>query len=912
MIRMIPSTSSGHAKAYFKEALTPSDYYISDQELQGQIKGQLAVRIGVTGPATKEVFFALCENINPILGTSLTPKTRDNRITGYDINFHCPKSVSIIHALSKDEHILEAFERAVTDTMRDIESDSKTRVRKDGAYEDRKTGELVWSEFTHQTARPLEGELPDPHLHSHCFVFNATWDAHEQRIKAGKFRDIKRDMPYYQAAFHKRLADNMVRLGYKIKNMEHSFEIEGVPKQIIDHFSKRSDEIGRIAKAKGITSKKDLDALGARTRGKKQKGLGMHELKKEWLGAIKRINNEISLDENEVIRFSHNAYESKIDPASCIDYMSSHCFERASVIEERQMLGAGYKHALGQTEVSIENINDAFEKDKRLIRIKQGERYLCTTKDVLKEEKRMVELAKLGRNALPSLYEHPPELTLEGQQGAAVLHVLTTSNRVSIVRGAAGSGKTTLMKEAVEKIEAKGKKVTVVAPTAQASRGVLKDEGFKDADTVAQLLANKKMQEQLKDQVLWVDEAGLLGTKDMKQLLEIATKQNARLILGGDTKQHASVVRGDALRILNTVGGIKSAEVSKIYRQKTEHYKAAVEDLSKGNIVDGFEKLDKIGFIKPVDPLNPHEDLVNDYMTAIKEKRSVLVISPTHKQGEKITNEIRLRLRKLGKLGKKEITADKLTNLNLTEAQKGDWRNYQKGQVIQFNQHAKKIKRGSSWVVDTAALNGIHLVNKNGEKQSLPLKQSERFSVFELSQINLSKGDMIRITHNGTDQNQKRLDNGMTLEVVAANKFGKLMLRNKLSKATFHLRKDHGHISHAHCITSYNSQGKTVDEVLIAQPAATFSASDAKQFYVSVSRGKDRARIYTDDKEGLLEKVRQAGDRQSAIELVSKHNETLDRAKEIERQKQQPSYLFTKQKEMILAKIKGKEYEPEF
>lgn len=271
MIRMIPSTSSGHAKAYFKEALTPSDYYISDQELQGQIKGQLAVRIGVTGPATKEVFFALCENINPILGTSLTPKTRDNRITGYDINFHCPKSVSIIHALSKDEHILEAFERAVTDTMRDIESDSKTRVRKDGAYEDRKTGELVWSEFTHQTARPLEGELPDPHLHSHCFVFNATWDAHEQRIKAGKFRDIKRDMPYYQAAFHKRLADNMVRLGYKIKNMEHSFEIEGVPKQIIDHFSKRSDEIGRIAKAKGITSKKDLDALGARTRGKKTK-----------------------------------------------------------------------------------------------------------------------------------------------------------------------------------------------------------------------------------------------------------------------------------------------------------------------------------------------------------------------------------------------------------------------------------------------------------------------------------------------------------------------------------------------------------------------------------------------------------------------------------------------------------------
>ncbi|MEZ4901799.1 MAG: AAA family ATPase [Spirosomataceae bacterium] len=51
--------------------------------------------------------------------------------------------------------------------------------------------------------------------------------------------------------------------------------------------------------------------------------------------------------------------------------------------------------------------------------------------------------------------------------------------------------------------------------------------------------------------------------------------------MGGDTRQHAAVVRGDALRILNTVGGIKSAEVSKIYRQRNEHYRSAVEDLAQ-------------------------------------------------------------------------------------------------------------------------------------------------------------------------------------------------------------------------------------------------------------------------------------------------------------------------------------------
>src|SRR5690606_39433933 len=68
---------------------------------------------------------------------------------------------------------------------------------------------------------------------------------------------------------------------------------------------------------------------------------------------------------------------------------------------------------------------------------------------------------------------------------------------------------TSLMKEAVDLMNKAGKKVTVVAPTAQASRGVLREEGFQAATTVAQLLVDKDMQTGLDNQVLWVDEAGL-------------------------------------------------------------------------------------------------------------------------------------------------------------------------------------------------------------------------------------------------------------------------------------------------------------------------------------------------------------------------------------------------------------------
>jgi len=382
------------------------------------------------------------------------------------------------------------------------------------------------------------------------------------------------------------------------------------------------------------------------------------------------------------------------------------------------------------------------------------------------------------------------------------------------------------------------------------------------------------MQEGLANQVLWVDEAPFMGTKDMTALLDLATKHNARLILGGDTKQHASVVRGDAVRILSTVGCIKAAEVNKIYRQRDEHYRDVVENLSKGDVKTAFDKLDKSNAIQTIDPLNPHETLVNDYIEVIKNKKTALVVSPTHEQGDQVTNAIRTKLKEIGMLGKKDVAATRLSNLNLTEAQKSDWRNFKEGHVIQFNQNLPDIKRGSVWTVEKSVSSGVFIQNEKKELQFLPLEKSTKYDVFQKSQINLSKGDTVRITRNGFDTKNKKLVNGQIMEVASVSRFGKVKLRSTVSDVTYKVRRDHGHLAHAYCVTSHASQGKTVDEVLIAQPTATFAATDAKQFYVSVSRGRDRVRIYTDDKAQLLEHALQMGDRQSAMELVGKKDQT--------------------------------------
>ena len=791
--------------------------------------------------------------------------------------------------------------------MKAIEADCQTRVRKGGADHSRPTDELVWAEFMHQTARPVDGFAPDPHLHSHCFVFNMTWDKEEQRIKAGDFGEIKRDMPYYQALFHKMFSNKLIELGYGITRTAKSFEIDGVPKEVIDLFSKRTNEIGQFAKENGITDARKLSELGAITRSKKQKGLSMSELKTIWR---KEIGDITAVEKDKPIRYASKEKTLNITPQNCVSYALQHCFERASVIAERRLLESALRHGIGDGDVSSDAIASVFQSDLRIIKVKEKDRSLCTTKEVLAEEKKMVALALAGRGQIAPLYRDVPEMDLKDQQRQAVAHILTTSNRVSIIRGVAGAGKTTLMKEAKRLIEATGKELVVVAPSSNASRGVLKDEGFENADTTARLILDDKMKEKLQGGVLMVDEAGLLGTKDMTALLNHVTEKDAQLILVGDTRQHASVVRGDALRILNTVAKIRTAEVSKIYRQINPLYKSAVEDLSKGEIKSAFEKLETMEAIKEVSPMNPNEAIAKDYVELIKKNKTALIISPTHKQAEKLTMEIREALKSVGVIGKKGISAKKLVNLNLTEAQKSDYRNMKPGQVVQFSQNAPNIQRGSDWKIISVEKAKVQIANQEGTKLELPKNLPNRYDIFEESEMPIAKGDKIMATRGGFDLNKKRMENGQHFEVTAISK-GKIRLQNKLSKAVYEVDKNFGHLAHAHCLTSYASQGKTVDHVLISQPASTFGATDAKQFYVSVSRARLSAKIYTDDKEALLDSASRFGDRQSAIELVGNEKPHLDYVIGAQRLNYSKTHDFERSDKLEPFKdTKEREYEP--
>jgi len=884
MLRIYTSTSVKEAEHYYIKSASKEAYYSEGQEFTGYWGGKAAPMLGLSGRVGEAEFMRLCNNLHPLTGDQLTPRMKSDRRPGFDFNFNCPKSVSLAYAYTHDKRIVQALRQAVQDMMEEMEQLVETRVRTFGRDENRVTGKWVYGEFIHLTARPENG-IPDPHLHVHCYVFNTTYDDAEQRWKAIELGDVFDHANDFDRIVLRKLSENLHALGLSIVANEKSFEIEGIERGLIEQFSQRTHRIHEEAAKRGITDPKEVARLAALTRENKSKTLRIPELEKIWWAGLSPEHRQQLENVKAVLGQSHAVdIEQKVSlnratapvkaapkvvvptefDRRAVALAVEHIFERNSTATTTHLVSEACKNwCVGKT--TVDGIRQAIAETPLIWCQRNGKAY-ATTNEVIAEEDRLKHFCLMGQfrcKALNLDWKIQDE-RLNIQQRAAVQHVLKSEHRVVGITGKAGAGKTTLLHEAKRGIEAAGKRLLVLAPTSEAARDVLRKEGFENAETVAQLLVNESLQREARGAVWWVDEAGLLSTRTADKLFALAEKLEARLVLVGDTGQHHAVERGQAFDLLERYAHMPVARVDKILRQHGS-YRAFVEHVAEGRMDEAFDLLVQSKWVFEMPLAERKVALAKDYVEAMEHHKTALVVAPTHAECLEITDGIRHALKEK-KLLDSPTQCVVLQNLSWTDAQKRDSEHYKPGLIVQINRHVKGFSLGEQLTVTQVGKNYVLGLDSSGYPKKIPLASPEAFEVYERNAIEICRGERIRITSNGRSAEGHRLNNGNlhTVDYIALD--GKLVLENG-----WRLRADFLHFDYGYTMTSHAAQGKTVDYVFIAQSAQlSLGATDAKQFYVSVSRGREGMKLYTDSIDILRENVSRRRERLMAIDLVEK------------------------------------------
>jgi conjugative relaxase-like TrwC/TraI family protein len=857
---------------YAQRHLEHSDYYDEHRRVQGEWHGRGAELLGLRGEVKQEQFEAVREGLHPETGEFLRPRHSADRMgvdgneqskgrSLYDLTFSAPKSVSIQALVGGDERLIAVHDKAVREALAETEGHAATRVRLNGANENRTTANLVVASYHHDTSREL-----DPQLHTHAVAANLTYDGAEGRWKALQASGLYERRAYLTEVYRNALAREVRSLGYEIeprrdsKGRDRGFEIRGVSNELLEKYSVRSAQ--RDAAIEQFTvehgrkpTDNEVAFLVRETRAGKLAEISTEQVRQQQQV---RVSPE---EQRSLERLQHNSLEHKRNMPheisrshDSLQYAKEHLFERRSVVHDYELLAEALQHGRGHVDLG---------QLRGLLQIEQSQSELIhagnrlATRDSLDREQRMVTSVNenIGQySRLGGTHEFHPDKHLRDEQKRAVQQILDSRDFAVNLRGAAGTGKTATLQEIDRGLREAGRNVTAIAPTRSAVEELQK-VGFRDAMTVSRLLEDESAQAALRGRVLIVDEAGMISGRQMDGILQLAEQQQTRIIFSGDTRQIQSVEASDALRILERESQMKSISLTGVQRQSNTAYKDAIQTLRESP-EQGFEKLERFGSVHEVSFAERGRAVADLYreMTA-DPSRQILVVAPTHEEISRVTRAIRDDLSERGHLGQ-SVVIDRHVPLQWTEAQKRDLSNYREGHVLLVHRAARGMNKHEALTVSEVRANTIVARNAHGEERTFTPAQTRSFSVQELRPIEVAAGDRLLLTGNRRDADF-RATNGELVKVRNAEN-GHIQLEDGRTLPENYRQFDHGY-----AVTAHRSQGKTVDGVIL-------SADAMKQelFYVGASRGRSEIAIVTSDREQLRESLGISSARPSAMELA--------------------------------------------
>lgn len=848
-----------------------------------------AALLGLDAIAEAEQVERLAKGFHPVTGVPLVKGAGDGHTMGLDLTFSAPKDFSALYAgadQATQQALLECLHGAAKAALDYAEAATVTRHGVGGKVKQIAEAAIA-SCYTHFASRAL-----DPQLHVHAFLFNVgkragidEWSALEQRPQ------FERKMAT-GILFRAELAWRLSQMGFGVQAAGPYFAIDGISDEQREALSQRSKEISDYMKECGLL---EADGFAAReiaamaTRGaKKEPPLP------ELLKLFKAKAQEIGLTPQSVAGLHSGQaaqQEATLDHGNLLEQLmgSQSCAtanEALALICRAGMGRWSAKRCLKEL--------DAFMAHADVVRLGRTEQLIevFTSKATLESERAISELVREGkanashaldRQALDAQFDRLESdlasklgvpVSLAQQRGAAI-HIGCDTGNHAFVEGWAGTGKTTMLKAVAKAYKASGFETLGCCQSAAAAQNLSRETGIRSKTIASLLISISSGRVKLGERtILFLDEAGMVGSREFGLLQRAAMDAGAKLVCVGDPKQLQPIEAGGIFASLMREHG--KAEISNIQRQRTD-----------------FEPL--------IDWLTQRLRSTDRPIT--KAKRDLLMALPEEARSEALAGMCADEPKLLRAFEKWRARYDHGWMRSVVEDfAKGNAKDALaemegRGRLkLAKNHEAAVASLMAAWEEDKTPVERKAIIAAT-RVEVAELNAAARKRLIDIGRVQDSRGIDIDIIHRDETISAKRfapgdrivftmndrelgVANGVAAtitDIVAASSGPSLMVRlddaNDIGQREIAIPASFARFDHAYCVTNFKAQGRTFDSALVL---ANPSMLDREWTYVAASRSRFATTIYVDtSKLGLVDpESHQAGShapksRANAIEALA-------------------------------------------
>jgi conjugative relaxase-like TrwC/TraI family protein len=875
MLTISKPLSASQARTYHARefASQEQNYWSRDQQGHSEWQGRLSEQWKLTGAVEAEHFARLSEGQHPRTEEQLVrhqvSRTYEGKFgkevtsaehrAGWDATFSAPKSVSLTALVGGDNRVREAHRESVRVALQELERYTQARIGNVHAPET--TGKFITATFEHDTARPVDGYAA-PQLHTHAVIFNMTerenGSENLKQMRALQPHEMFVSQRYATAVYRSELALRLEKLGYELERGKHGQpEIKGYTKGYLEASSPRREQIKDHLREQGIDGAAAAQIAAHHTRDSKEllspgEVLQRHrELAAQYGHQADRV-----VAQARQLR-QYQMPEPEVQAKQAVTWARDHVFERSAVQDRRAILETALVRGMGET--TYAQVRQEFERRieagefREVSHVGAGRQY--TTAVMVRMEREIVGRMQEGnrrdygdpmlvspRVRIATEDRHPE---LNASQRQAVDEIFLSREKVVGLDGIAGAGKTTTLAVIREGAEVEGYRVEGFAPTSRAAQKL--GEAGMETSTLQKHLARGEQPDTGEKRLYVLDESSLASTRQVHEFVE-RLRPNDRVLLVGDRRQHEAVEAGRPFAQLQDAG-MKTVKLKEIVRQKDPELRQVVEQLARGEVREAIENLDRQGRVHEI---RGHDEriaaIAKEYA---KSPENTLVISPDNRSRAEINERIHTELQRCGLVSGEEHRIRTLVpRQDLTGADRTWTERYEVGDVLRYSRTSKEtgIKRGEYTQVKSidAPNNRLTVQRQDGTERTYDPRRQRGVSVFREEMRSFSVGDRIQFT---APANELRIANRELGTIESIEKGGRLRLKMDGGRAVELDPREHQHLDHGYAMTSHSSQGQTADRVLI-HVDTELGAKDllnSRMAYVSVSRGRYDAQIYTNN-----------------------------------------------------------------